>query len=96
MVISVLGRKKGIELHVDHIKPKDRGGRATIYNGQTLCSQHNFIKKNLKQTETAKKIFIRLYELAKTDRNTVIQDFCTQILQIYEDYNINGHIKWDD
>src|SRR3989344_2251909 len=46
--------KDGVDLHVDHIKPKDFGGEATIENGQTLCAQHNFIKKNLKQTETGK------------------------------------------
>ena len=33
--------------------------------GQTLCSQHNFLKKNLKQTQTCKKMFIRILESAK-------------------------------
>lgn len=49
------GLKDGVELHVDHIKPKDQGGEATIENGQTLCSIHNFQKKNYNQTETGKK-----------------------------------------
>ena len=68
-VICGRGKKDGVELHVDHIKPKDFGGEATIENGQTLCAQHNFIKKNLKQTETGKKMYIRLYELAKSEKN---------------------------
>ncbi len=59
-VICGAGRENGAELHVDHIKPKDMGGLAIIENGQTLCSQHNFLKKNLNQTETGKKMFIRL------------------------------------
>ena len=54
-VVCGKGKKDGVELHIDHIIPKDRGGKATIENGQTLCSQHNFLKKNLNQTETAKK-----------------------------------------
>jgi len=54
-VICGAGRENGVELHVDHIKPKDMGGLATTENGQTLCSQYNFLKKNLKQTETGKK-----------------------------------------
>lgn len=54
-VICGKGLKDGVELHVDHIKPKDLGGKATIENGQTLCAQHNFMKKNFKQTETGKK-----------------------------------------
>ena len=81
-------------MHVDHIKPVDLGGRATIGNGQILCAQHNFIKKNLRQTETGKKIFIRLYELAKTEKDKTLRDFCADILQVYEKHSINGHIKW--
>ena len=93
-VICGKGRKEGVELHVDHIKPKDLGGEATIENGQTLCSQHNFLKKNFKQTETGKKMFIRLYELAKNKNNKQMIDFCRQILEVFERNNINGHIKW--
>lgn len=93
-VICGASRENGVELHVDHIKPKDMGGLATIENGQTLCSQHNFLKKNLKQTETGKKMFIRLYELAKKENNQKLQDFCIKVLNTFEDFNINGHIEW--
>ena len=93
-VICGRGRGEGVELHVDHIKPKDFGGKATIENGQTLCSQHNFLKKNFKQTETGKKMFIRLYELAKKENNTELLNFCTKILEVFEQNNVNGHIVW--
>lgn len=93
-VICGRGKKDGVELHIDHIKPKDFGGEAIIENGQTLCSQHNFIKKNLKQTETGKKMFIRLYELAKSEKNEELLKFCVDILETYEKYDINGHIVW--
>lgn len=93
-VICGRGKKDGVELHVDHIKPKDFGGEATIENGQTLCSQHNFIKKNLKQTETGKKMFIRLYELAKSEHDEELANFCSDLLAVYEKYGINGHIVW--
>lgn len=88
------GLAEGVELHVDHIKPKDLGGKGTLQNGQTLCSQHNFIKKNLKQTETGKKMYIRLYELAKKEKNKELVKFCTEILEVYERNDINGHIEW--
>lgn len=93
-VICGKGAQDGIELQVDHIKPKDKGGKATIENGQTLCAMHNFRKKNYKQTETGKKMFIRLYEAAKaiSDNETMI--FCTQILDVFEKNNINDHIVW--
>jgi len=94
-VICGKGDKEGVELHVDHIKPKDFGGEATIENGQTLCSQHNFMKKNLKQTETGKKMFIRLYELAKSEGNLELMEFCVQILEVFEKNNVNGHIIWN-
>ena len=93
-VICGRGIEDGVELHVDHIKPKDFGGEATIENGQTLCSQHNFIKKNLKQTETGKKMFVRLYELTKSEGNKELKKFCADILATYEKHNINGHIIW--
>lgn len=93
-VICGRGKKEGIELQVDHIRPKYLGGKSTIENGQTLCAQHNFIKKTLKQTETGKKMFIRLYELAKSEDNEELKNFCAQILEIYEKYNINSHIVW--
>ena len=94
-VICGAGRENGAELHVDHIKPKDMGGLAAIENGQTLCSQHNFLKKNLKQTETGKKMFIRLYELSKKEHNKELKAFCETVLQTFEDFNINGHIEWE-
>lgn len=93
-VICGKGIKEGAELHIDHIKPKDLGGKATIENGQTLCGQHNYLKKNLKQTETGKKMFIRLYELAKSQQDETLQKFCTEILEVFEKHNINGHIEW--
>jgi len=94
-VICGHGKEEGVELHVDHVKPKDLGGEATIENGQTLCSQHNFIKKNLQQTETGKKMFIRLYDLAKGENNDRLMRFCVDILEIYEEHDINGHIVWE-
>jgi len=94
-VICGKGKKNGMELHIDHIKPKDFGGEAIIENGQTLCSQHNFIKKNLNQTETGKKMYIRLYELAKSEKNNELIKFCKDILEVYKRHNINGHIVWN-
>jgi len=93
----VCGRSKtdGVEIHADHIKPRDLGGKSTIGNGQTLCAQHNFQKKNYKQTETGKKMFIRLYELAKKSKDKKLQKFCNDILGVYENHDINCHIVWE-
>jgi 5-methylcytosine-specific restriction endonuclease McrA len=93
-VLCGRGRENGVELQVDHIKPKDQGGKATIENGETLCAQHNFQKKNYKQTESGKKFFIHLYEAAKANNDKQLQDFCNQILEVYEKNKVNGHIIW--
>lgn len=93
-VVCGKGNKEGVELHVDHIKPRYWGGKSVIENGQVLCAQHNFIKKTLNQTETGKKMFIRLYELAKSEQNEELKKFCAEILETYEKNNINDHIVW--
>lgn len=93
-VVCGRGKADGIEIHADHIKPRDLGGESTIENGQTLCAQHNFQKKNYKQTETGKKMFIRLYELAQKLNDKKLQKFCAGILTVYEEHNINSHIVW--
>ncbi len=93
-VICGRGKSDGVEIQADHIKPKELGGEAEIENGQTLCAQHNFQKKYYKQTETGKRMFIRLYELAKKNNDKGLIDFCEQVLKVYEKNNINGHIVW--
>lgn len=91
-----MGKKEGVELHVDHIRPKYLGGKATLSNAQILCAKHNFIKKHLNQTETGKKMFIRLYKLAQKERNQELINFCRDVLETYEKYGINCHIKWKE
>lgn len=94
-VVCGKGRMDGVEIQADHIRPKDLGGKATIENGQTLCAQHNFLKKNYKQTETGKKMFIRLYDLAKASNDEKLLKFCKEVLEVYEKNGINGHIVWE-
>ncbi len=93
-VICWRGKENWIELQVDHIKPKDLWGENTIENGQTLCAQHNFQKKNYKQTETGKKMFIRLHDLALKNSDTVLISFTEDILKMFEKHDINWHIEW--
>lgn len=86
--------KEGYELHADHILPKDKGGKAEIENGQTLCSICNFRKKNYGQTESGKRMFIRLWETAKKIGDARTERFCETVLKVYEAYDVNGHIEW--
>jgi len=91
-VVCGLGRKDGVEICADHILPKDRGGTNTIENGQTLCTQHNLIKKNYSQTEAGKRYFIKMYEQALEKNDTTIINFCRQVFDVYNKHGINKHI----
>ena len=93
-VVCGRGTANGVELQVDHIKPKDQGGKAEIENGETLCAQHNFQKKNYGQTKFGKMYFIRLYESAKRNNDRAMQKFFAQILEVYERNNVDGIVKW--
>jgi hypothetical protein len=94
-VLCGRGRDDGVELQVDHIRPKDLDGKAEIENGETLCTQHNFQKKNYGQTESGKRFFIRLHDAAKKNNDKKMEDFCIQILSVYERNGVNGHILWE-
>jgi len=93
-VICGKGRKEGAEIHADHILPKDKGGKATVENGQTLCSKHNFLKKNFNQTEFAKRIFIKMYHKAKDRKDTDMKKFVLEVLKLFEEYGVDDHIEW--
>jgi hypothetical protein len=95
-VICGLGRENGVELHVDHIKPRSSGGEGIIENGQTLCGKHNYLKKNFTQTETGKKSFIRLLEMVEANpdeqNSSALEAFINEVLDLYDKYEIDTHI----
>lgn len=92
-VVCRRGIKDGIEICADHIKPKDKGGTNTVENGQTLCMEHNLMKKNYSQTEAGKKYFIKMYEMAVDNKDERMVDFCKCVFNCYDFHKINGHIK---
>jgi 5-methylcytosine-specific restriction endonuclease McrA len=92
-VVCGEGVKEGVELVVDHIKPKDKGGTNDISNGQTLCMKHNLLKKNYSQTEAGKRYFIKMYEEAVANKDKKMIDFCKTVFDIFDKFDINGHIS---
>lgn len=87
------GREDGAEIHADHKTPLDKGGANTIENGQTLCSEHNFLKKNYSQTEFGKRFLTGLYKDAVAINDERMIRFCKEIFDVYDKYDINGHIE---
>ena len=92
-VICGRGTADGIELCADHTKPKDKGGDNSIDNGQTLCMEHNLMKKNYSQTEAGKRYFIKIYEQATANGDERMLKFCKGVFDVYDEYGINGHIS---
>lgn len=92
-IVCGRGKEDGIEICADHKIPRDMGGTNDLENGQTLCMEHNLIKKNYSRTESGKRYFIRFYEdvLAKNDHKMI--NFCKEVFDVYDKYGINGHIK---
>ncbi len=91
-VVCGKGLKDGVEIHADHIKPKNKGGDNSLDNGQTLCTQHNNIKKNYSQTEAGKRYFIKLYKHALKIHDAKMINFCKCIFDCYDVHGVNGHI----
>ena len=54
------------------------------------------MKKNYKQTETGKKMFISLLRYAKSIDDNKTINFCEAILKTFDKFDINGHIEWKE
>lgn len=93
-VVCGLGRDDGIELHVDHRIPKEKGGEGSERNGQTLCGAHNYQKKVLSQTSFGRKLFTNWRKNLVADPNSSHErdrliSFCNEILKLYDKHGID-------
>lgn len=88
-------REEGVALHADHIRPRSKGGKSVVENGQILCGQHNYKKQAYDQTETGKQMFIDLRRLATSENDQAMVDFIDDVLTTYERHGVNSHIRWE-
>ena len=95
-IVCGRGREDGVEICADHRLPRDKGGTNTIENGQTLCMEHNLMKKNYSQTEAGKRFVIKIYEQAVANSDEKMIKFCQEIFDVYNKFKINSHIKRPD
>ncbi len=95
-IVCGRGRQDGVEICADHKLPKDKGGTNTVENGQTLCMEHNLMKKNYAQTEAGKRFVIKIYEQAVAKKDEKMIKFCREIFDVYNKFKINSHIKRPD
>lgn len=95
-VLCGRGRKDGVTLTVDHVIPRDKGGPNTLENAQTLCSQHNLMKKNYSQTEAGKRYFIKMYQTAVANQDEKMIAFCRAVFDVYDEHGIDLQIARPD
>jgi len=95
-VICGRGRADGVEIHADHVIPRSKGGTNFVFNGQTLCTQHNNLKKNYSQTELGKRLFIKIYQTAAARGDEQVVEFCKDIFDTYDRHGIDAHIRRPD
>jgi len=94
-VVCGLGEKDGVELQVDHITPRSKGGKAVIDNAQTLCGSHNYRKNKLSQLELGDRMFRRLRSHARSSQTenpeaARIITFCNEVLAIYKKHGFDS------
>ena len=94
-VVCGLGEKDGVEIQVDHITPRSKGGKATLENAQTLCGSHNYRKNKLSQLELGDRMFRRLKKNARSSQSenseaVRIIAFCDEVLDIYKKYGFES------
>jgi 5-methylcytosine-specific restriction endonuclease McrA len=92
-VVCGRGKEDGVEICADHRKPKKLGGGNTIDNGQTLCTEHNLLKKKYSQTEAGKRFFTKIYESAIAAGDDKMVRFCKEIFDVYDKEGMNSHIS---
>ena len=67
------GLHDGYEIHADHIRPRSKGGLSVLENGQTLCSEHNMLKKNYGMIEFLDKYFEKLLKVAVKSKDRAME-----------------------
>ena len=87
-VVCENGLHNGYEIHADHIKPQAKGGANTFENGQTLCSEHNMMKKRYGTTDFLGKYSKRMLSIAKKNKDKKTENLFKDILRILKKHRI--------
>jgi len=85
-VVCGNGKHNGYEIHADHIKPQAKGGTSTLENGQTLCSEHNLIKKRYGVIEFLGKYCRSMIERAIQYKDAITEKMFREILAVLKRY----------
>lgn len=82
------GPHNGYEIHADHITPRSKGGLSIVSNGQTLCSEHNLMKKKYGTTDFLTKYSHKMLEIARANNDKKVENFFLDILKVIEKHKM--------
>ena len=85
-VVCGNGKHNGYEIHADHIIPQAKSGTSTLENGQTLCSEHNLMKKRYGVIEFLGKYCKTTIERAKKYNDKKTEKMFNEILLVLKRY----------
>lgn len=87
-VVCGNGLHNGYEIVVDHIKPQAMGGQSTLENGQTLCSEHNLMKKRYGTTDFLRKYSETMIKKARKYKDVETEKLFKDIVKILNKYKV--------
>lgn len=85
-VVCGNGLHNGYEIHADHIQPQAKGGKSTLENGQTLCSEHNLMKKRYGLIDFLGKYSKQMLERARQYGDKKTERMFKEILGVLDGY----------
>ncbi len=85
-VVCGHGLHDGYEIHADHIRPQNKGGKSTLENGQTLCSEHNLMKKRYGTTDFLGKYCKKMLKRAKDFNDPKVESLFKELLEVLKKY----------
>lgn len=93
-VVCNQGEAEGLEIQVDHIVPRAKGGSGDLNNAQTLCARHNYMKRKMGQLSFGRKLFENARRVAKKDLKSsneavLVSDFCDAVLKVFDDFGVD-------
>ena len=83
------GLHNGYDICADHINPQSKGGQSTLENGQTLCSEHNLMKKKYGAVDFLGKYSKKMIQIAKENNDEKVEKMFKEILETLKKYGLS-------
>lgn len=90
---AICGRSKkdGVRMIADHITPVNKGGKATIENGQLLCEICSNNKKDYGVYTFGTKLWENYRKMAVEQNDAKLIELCDDILKIFEKHGLGTY-----